>query len=153
MLQVGINAYMSLEEANTLIGDNLLDSDSEYVLWNSLSDSNKEKLIIKGTRLVDRLPFRGYKHGNVFDAESLHWPRVIDWGIIECPKDVKLGLLKQVLRAQSNSDKQEVKLAELGIKSYSIKGASITLSDKSTAKISNGLYQDIFDEYFSKWIC
>lgn len=150
-LIVGKNAYMDLNDANTIIENNLLETDEEYTTWSSLSDENKEKLIIRGTRLIDTLPFRGIKY-NMREVEALQWPRVINNEKIECPDDIKLGLLKQVLKDYSNKNKQENKLIELGVKSYSINKASISFSDVNTAKTSNGIYNDIFSELLSNWV-
>jgi hypothetical protein len=150
-LTIGVNSYMDLDEANNIIENELLDSDSEYTMWQSLSDDNKKKLIAKGTRIVDQLPFLGYKY-NLNDKNGLHWPRLVNDEKIECPLEIKLGLLKQVLRDYSNSGKQETKLLELGVKSYSIKGASITMGDKQVAKLDIGIYNDIFNDCFRKWV-
>ena len=151
MLTVGVNSYMSLEEANTIIENELLDSDEEYTLWNSLSDENKEKLIVRGTRIVDVIPFRGVKY-NISSVKDLQWPRLIDNELIECPDDIKLGLLVQVLRDYKNKSKQETNLLELGVTNYKIKDASISLDPSKMNKLCNGIYNDIFDLYIRKWV-
>ena len=70
----------------------------------------------------------------------------------ECPDDVKLGLICQMLKSRRNSSKQELKLQELGVKDYKIKNASITFADKNNTKVDCGIYKGIFDEYFIKYI-
>ena len=147
-IKIGINSYMSLDEANEIIKEELLSNDSDVIAWKALSDTDKEKLVIIGTRLVDKLPFLGIKYN---DKVVLQWPRVMNNKEVECPRDIKIGLLKQVLRDYSNKNKQETKLQELGVKSYSIKNASISFSDVNSNKLSNGVYKDIYLEYFSKW--
>ena len=151
MLAVGVNSYMSLEEADAIIENELLDSDEEYTLWNSLSDKNKEKLIVRGTRTVDVIPFRGVKY-NISSVKDLQWPRLIDNELIECPDDIKLGLLVQVLRDYKNKSKQETNLLELGVTNYKIKDASISLDPSKVNKLCNGIYNDIFDLYIRKWV-
>ena len=147
-IEIGINSYMSLDEANEIMEEELLSNDNDLIAWKALSDTDKEKLIIIGTRLVNKLPFLGIKYN---DKIVLQWPRVINNKEIECPRDIKIGLLKQVLRDYYNKNKQETKLQELGVKSYSIKNASISFSDVNSNKLSNGVYKDIYLEYFSKW--
>ena len=147
-IEIGINSYMSLDEANEIMEEELLSNDSDLMAWKALSDTDKEKLVIIGTRLVDKLPFLGIKYN---DKIVLQWPRVMDNKEVECPRDIKIGLLKQVLRDYYNKNKQETKLQELGVKSYSIKNASISFSDVNSNKLSNGVYKDIYLEYFSKW--
>jgi hypothetical protein len=139
---------MELEEANKLVADELLSSDSDLVLWNSLSDEDKTKLIVKGTRLVDKLPFLGIKYK---DEIELQWPRVLNNKEVECPTEIKIGLIRQVLRDLGNKDKQETKLQELGVKEYSIKNASIKFGDINNTKLCNNMYTDIYSEYFSRW--
>lgn len=151
MLTVGVNSYMSLEEANTIIENELLDSDEEYTLWNSLSDKNKEKLIVRGTRTVDVIPFKGVKY-NISKVGELQWPRLINNELIECPDEVKIALIRQVLRDYKNSSKQETKLQEMGVKSYSINKASISFGDKNSTKLDNGIYNDIYFELLRKWV-
>ena len=70
----------------------------------------------------------------------------------ECPDDVKLGLICQMLKSRRNSSKQELKLQELGVKDYKIKNASITFADKNNTKVDCGIYKSIFNEYFIKYI-
>ena len=147
-IEIGINSYMSLDEANEIMEEELLSNDSDLMAWKALSDTDKEKLVIIGTRLVDKLPFLGIKYN---DKIVLQWPRVMNNKEVECPRDIKIGLLKQVLRDYYNKNKQETKLQELGVKSYSIKNASISFSDVNSNKLSNGVYKDIYLEYFSKW--
>ena len=150
-LTIGVNSYMDLSEAESLVKNELLATEEEYTTWNSLSDDDKTKLIVRGTRLVDQLPFLGIKC-NLDDVQGLHWPRMITNVKFECPTDIKVGLIKQMIRSYSNKNKQETKLQEMGVKTYSINKASISFSDKNITKLDNGIYTDIFDEYFSKWI-
>lgn len=150
-LTVGVNSYMSIDEAKSLIENELLESDEEYNFWNTLSDDSKIKLIIRGTRLIDMLPFKGVKY-NLNDVESLQWPRIINNKLIECPDDIKIGLLIQTIRDYINKGKKENKLLELGVTNYKIKDASISLDTSKTNRLGNSIYTDIFNCYFSKWL-
>lgn len=151
MLTVDTNSYMSLEEANTIVENELLDTSNEYTVWNSLSENNKTKLIIKGTRIIDSIPFRGVKY-NISKVGELQWPRLINNELIECPPEVKIAIIRQVLRDYTNSSKQETQLQEMGVKSYSINKASISFGDKNSTKLDNGIYNDIYFELLRKWV-
>ena len=151
MLTVGTNSYMSLEEANTIVENELLDTSNEYTVWNSLSENNKTKLIIKGTRIIDSIPFRGVKY-NISKVGELQWPRLINNELIECPPEVKIAIIRQILRDYTNSSKQETQLQEMGVKSYSINKASISFGDKNSTKLDNGIYNDIYFELLRKWV-
>ena len=150
MLTVGVNSYMNLEEADIIIEDELLDNDEEYTIWNSLSNDSKEKLIVKGTRLVDTLPWRGIKY-NLSIVGSLQWPRIINNQIVDCPYDIKVGLLLQVIIDYINKGKKETQLMELGVTNYKIKDASITFDSSKVNKLNN-INTDIFNTYFKNWI-
>lgn len=150
MLTVGENSYMNLEEANAIIENELLDSDEEYNTWNCLSNDSKAKLILRGTRLVDTLPWRGIKY-NLSVVGSLQWPRVINNKLIDCPYDIKVGLLLQVIIDYINKGKKETQLMELGVTNYKIKDASITFDSSKVNKVNN-INTDIFNTYFKNWI-
>lgn len=150
-LTVGTNSYMSLEEANTIVENELLDTSNEYKNWNSLNENNKTKLIIKGTRIIDSIPFRGVKY-NLSKVGELQWPRLINNELVECPPEVKVALIRQVLRDYTNSSRQEMQLQEMGVKSYSINKASISFGDKNSTKLDNGIYNDIYFELLKKWV-
>lgn len=149
ILEVGVNSYLTVEEADILVSNNLDDDSEDSLEWNKLSTDSKEKLLIKGTRLADKLPYLGVKYN---PSSKLNWPRMINLNKKECPDDVKLGLICQMIKDRRNSSKQELKLQELGVKDYKIKNASITFADKNTTKVDCGIYKDIFDEYFIKYI-
>ena len=149
ILEVGVNSYLTVEEADILVSNNLDDDSEDSLEWNKLSTDSKEKLLIKGTRLVDKLPYLGVKYN---PSSKLNWPRIINLNKKECPDDVKLGLICQMIKSRRNSNKQELKLQELGVKDYKIKNASITFADKNNTKADYNIYKDIFDEYFIKHV-
>lgn len=149
ILEVGVNSYLTVEEADTLVSNNLDDDSEDSIEWNMLNTDSKEKLLIKGTRLVDKLPYLGVKYN---PSSKLNWPRIINLNKKECPDDVKLGLICQMIKSRRNSSKQELKLQELGVKDYKIKNASITFADKNNTKVDCGIYKSIFDEYFIKHV-
>lgn len=141
---------MTVEEADQIIEDVFFDDDAEAVLWNSLSDNDKTKIIYKGTKLIDNLPFLGIQYPGY---ESMKWPRLIQFAFVDCPYDVKIAILKQALKDKMNSSKEETKLQELGVKTYSIKNASISFNDNNLqGRLQNGVYDTIFREYLTKWV-
>lgn len=149
-LVVGVNSYMTVEEADSIVNDVFFDDDDDAKLWTSMTDNNKQKIILAGTRLINRLPFLGQQYPG-FDR--LPWPRLINGVYMECPYDVKAAILKQGLRDRINSNKNETKLQELGVRTYSIKNASVTFGDGlSKIKLNNGVYSDIFSEYLDRWV-
>lgn len=141
---------MTVEEADSIVNDVFFTDDDDTKLWAEMTDDSKSKVIYAGTKLINRLPFIGVRYPGL---NRMPWPRLTCAGLTECPYDVKVAILKQGLRDRTNSNKNETKLQELGVKSYSIKNASITFGDQlSKLKLTNGVYQDIFSEYLENWV-
>lgn len=150
IFEVGVNTYMTVEEADSIIEDEFDSTDTEYKIWQGLDTAGKQRAIVKGTRLVNTLIWRGIQYPGY---NQMPWPRLIQYRYVDCPYDVKVGILKQSLKDKVNDVKQETKLQELGVKSYSIKGASITFTDNvNQNKLSNGIYDNVYREYFEKWM-
>lgn len=141
---------MTVEEADSIVNDVFFTDDDDTKLWAGMTSDSKSKVIYAGTKLINRLPFIGVRYPGL---NRMPWPRLTGAGLTECPYDVKVAILKQGLRDRMNSNKNETKLQELGVKSYSIKNASITFGDQlSKLKLTNGVYQDIFSEYLENWV-
>lgn len=147
-LVVGENAYLDVEEADEIINTELSSDIEEYRYWFGLSDDRKRNLLIRGTRLVDTLLFRGRK---TVLSNKLKFPRYIDGKLIEIPYEVKAGLVLNVIEKELDNSKEEVRLQKLGVKNYSIKGASISFSDNKSLYIS-GIKSDLFEEYFMRYV-
>ena len=150
IFELGVNTYMTVEEADSIINDEFDSTEEEYVLWNSLDEKGKQRIILKGTRAISGLVWRGLQyHG----YQQMAWPRLIQYRYVECPYEVKAGILAQALKDSIANTKQETKLQELGVRTYSIKGASISFTDNiNQNKLSNGVFDTVYREYFEKWM-
>ena len=150
LFEVGVNTYMTVEEADSIMEDEFDTSEPEYVYWNTLDEIGKQRTILKGTRKVNTFVWVGTQYPGY---QQMPWPRLIQYQYVDCPYTVKVGILKQAIKDKLNDDKQESKLQELGVKTYSIKGASITFNDNvSQSKLTNGIYDDIYTECFERWV-
>ena len=67
MIEVNVNSYVSLQEANDYFSSRL---GSDY--WDTLTDAQKEKALITATKRIDRLSFIGSKQN---PAQPLQFPR------------------------------------------------------------------------------
>jgi len=140
---VDSDTYMTLVEANEIVEEELLSDSSEAVVWGKLSSKDKEILIKKATKLVDKVIFLGTRAGGLME-----WPRYINNKLTQCPTDVKIAIILQALRPLVENN-EENKMQELGIKSYSVEGSSVSFSDKYKVK-TRGVYTDIFQAYLEK---
>ena len=85
MLELGVNTYCSLEDADSLvkqlfpIGDNL-------AYWNALNEEQKEQLLINSASEIEKLPIAGVK---LFWNQPLQFPRRSNfYRYNETPKEV-----------------------------------------------------------------
>ena len=148
--EIGINTYITLEEANSIIEDEFDTDSKEYTLWNELDDKGKKRLILKATRISEKLVYLGYRYDT---CQTMAWPRNINFKKYEIPYEVKLGIIKQGLKDAIDKSTKEYKLKEHGIKRYAVNGASVEFVDNvKDGKISNGIYEDILYECFVRWI-
>lgn len=144
---VNKDTYFDTDEANNIVNDLYIEDDEEYVYWDSLSTEDKEKLIRRATNLIEKCTFLGYKKVN---TQVLQYPRLIDGVEKECPLVVKQAIIEQAIKSNLYKGKEEIKLQSLGVKSYSVEGASISfIENASTTRLSNGIYKGIFDTYLS----
>lgn len=159
-LVVGTNSYITVQEANQLITDNFMSTDPIRVFWNNIgNDSDKESIILNSTKKFDK-DSMCYKWFKQDVNQPLQFPRVdIYKNIIECPEDIKLGLLLQGIKTNmANAYAEYQQLKAQGVKSYKIKDASVEFFDTfqtkdiDTSMLSNGMYKLVYDQYFIDYI-
>lgn len=140
------NSYLSLEDANNIVSDIYLSNAPEVSYWNTLSNDDKQRLIVISTNKINKLPFIGTK----VPGSSLSWPRFILNSVRECPDDVKCAVIKYGISSQMGANTKETKLKSMGVKTYSIKHASISFKDSSDSTF--GISNSIYEEYLMKWV-
>ena len=152
-LIVGQNSYMTVAEADELI-QYLPFNDSCRKLWESLDDENKKTSIILSSTFLydtDSMEYIGVKKDK---EQNLQFPRIYNDNEIECPFDIKLGLLVIGLLDISNNDSEEESLRKSGVKSFADgSGAKIDFVEnfKTTHENSVGIDKDIWKRYFEKY--
>lgn len=146
-LIVGENSYITIEEANEIVLNNYTYISEEKQVWDSLSEEDKKVVILKATKTINKEIFRGCK----YTTGKLAWPRIIDGVYVECPDDVKDGIIAQAIKSIEVEHSDEYKLKEKGVKSYSVKNASITFSD-NTDRLKSGVFESVYREYLINWV-
>lgn len=150
------NSYMTLEEANGIISQLFLSSSKERVFWDTLSDDDKTVLILNATEKFD-IPQMVYIGLKVSSTQNMEWPRLISGVNKECPNSIKRGLLKQMFMDYFDSQSDESKLIELGVKSFAdgggakIEFANASDSLSTTLKNKIGISKKIWRTYFAEW--
>lgn len=160
-LIVGTNSYITVQEADQLIADNFMSTDPIRVFWGNISnDSDKESIILNSTKKFDR-DSMCYKWFKQSDDQPLQFPRVdVYKNVIECPEDIKLGLLLQGIKTNMmNKYAEYQQLKSQGVKTFADgSGARIEFFDTfqtkdiDTSMLSNGMYRLVYDQYFIDYI-
>lgn len=160
-LVVGTNSYITVQEADQLIADNFMSTDPIRVFWNNIgNDADKESIILNSTKKFDR-DSMCYKWFKQDVNQPLQFPRVdIYKNVIDCPEDIKLGLLLQGIKTNMmNKYAEYQQLKAQGVKTFADgSGARIEFFDTfqtkdiDTSMLSNGMYKLVYDQYFIDYI-
>lgn len=149
---VGTNSYFTLAECENIIANNFMSMDSKRIFWNTLSDNDKQVLIVYTHKKIDKdaMCYLGVKADK---SQNLQFPRIIDDCLVECPYDIKVGTVLAMLDFATKAVSNEEKLKELGIESYSDgSGASIKFNSAGIGlKTVNGINKEHYIDYFKPY--
>ena len=157
MIVIGTNAYADINEYNNLINTRFMSNNPIRKYWESLSNSDKESLIIGSTLKYDNetMLYKGVKQSS---EQSLQFPRIINNSdILECPDNIKLGIILQGCNDSMIEGTTEGEMLANGVKSFADgTGARIEFIDSSSSKgsavrTSNGIIRDIWIHYFAQY--
>lgn len=73
-LEVGIDSYVTLEEANEYISKHFASDDKLLINWNERTDNDKEAKLRESCESINNLKFRGKRKGV---GQELEFPRVL----------------------------------------------------------------------------
>lgn len=158
-LVVGTNCYTDIAQATEIIDNYLTPNDPIRKYWDSVADDATRKAIILGTTHKYDNDSMFYKWFKQSANQPLQFPRVdMNNNVIECPLDIKLGLLVQGIKVSINEKYTEYsELKAQGIKNYKIKDASVEFfdvidsSDINTVQDNTGMYKIVYNQYFKNW--
>lgn len=151
-LVVGQNSYITVAEADEIIASRFMSISNERKLWNSLSEEEGDKsiVIVATTEKYDNDNMM-YKGTKVDKEQILQFPRIIEGNIVECPDEIKIGLIMQCIKDLIADSSEEESLKSMGVKSFADgSGERIEFSDKATSNSLN-IDNKIWKQYFSTW--
>lgn len=123
MLTVGVNTYITVDEADEiLIGCH---NGSLLEQWLALSVADKETYLRSATYRIDCLPVCGYKHNA---NQALQFPRGM---FDDIPYKVKLATAEEAISAIDTQLLQRVSLQQQGVQSISLGSASESYSNSN----------------------
>ena len=156
-LVVGTNAYADVSEYDVLIGERLMSTNPIRKYWISLSQADKESLIVGSTLKYDNetMLYKGVKQDK---NQPLQFPRIINNSdIVEANDNIKLGILIQGCKDSMLEGTTEGEMLANGVKSFADgTGARIEFDNTSTSKsftarLSNGINKDVWLHYFAEY--
>lgn len=145
MLEIGINSFVTLEEAEDIVENEVFSASSEYKLWEGLSDKDKEIICKRGTLIINRLEFIG---NSIKYRYKLKFPRVIN-GVVEVPHDIKVATVLSGLMERLDMDSEEYKLINAGIERMTVGPNSVTFKADKSGK--NKIHNEIM-VYVDKYL-
>lgn len=126
MLTVGIDSYVTLDEADEIVR---LTSDNSQLRdnWFNLADSDKERKLRNACYRIDSLRLSSYKHNL---SQELQFPRGTDSTV---PERVKQAQVLEAMQSLDTAAARRRELQDQGVKSVSIGNTSESYSDGSLA--------------------
>jgi hypothetical protein len=142
-ITVGVNSYVTLEEAELIIAD-MFNADE----WTALTDQQKEKALKTAVfQGLDLLSLRGTKLDS--STQVLEFPRSYETTVSNSVKMAQCYEAVEIARANYSAEKAQ----QEGISSKSIAGASVSYNTTGkTHKNKTGLYSKSAYELLSKYI-
>ena len=151
--EIGIDTYMSLDEADKIVREHYLSISKEVKLWDSLTDKDKEVLLRRTTHNIDSLMWIGIKDTN--SDSKLGFPRIIDGKKVDTPYEVKLAVIEQLFRDNMVGDSELDKIKQLkdvGVTRYSISDASISIKADGDVFGNTGIDRRIYEKYLINYV-
>ena len=163
-ITVDTDTYISLADAETYTAENYLYTDRKRVEWNKLLDNEKEILLRRAAKVIDRQPLIGIK---AVSTQDMEFPRAIhtdykrrdlpilnthfysDWYIqTETPDAVKHAQVEIALTATQDAPKR-VELQRQGVKSFSLGKLSESYGSGSNNAIVSHEARELLKPYLA----
>ena len=153
-------SYVTVDEANALIKELFISSDTEYKVWNALDENDKQVLLNRASsKLIGENHFLW--HGKKVDStQELDFPRLYKGKIINFDKLMMIGLLNMLLREEVDKSSEYSDMRKERIKRFSDGGGmTVEFSDSAISSATvgssgsnfsdlHGVPIDIFRQYF-----
>ena len=163
-ITVNTDTYISLADAETYVSGQYISTDAKYTAWDALSDGDKEILLKRAAKLIDRQPLIGIKAAS---TQTMEFPRAIyteykrrdlpiltthfdsDWYIqTETPDAVKHAQVEIALTATQDSPKR-IELQRQGVKSFSLGKLSESYGSGSDVRILSQEARELLMPYLA----
>lgn len=149
---VGLNSYITVEEADEIIANEYISSDEKRQWWDGLTDEDKGVLIVKATSILNDDMMFGWVGTRVDPNQSLSFPRKLKIsGEVDWNYTMSCGLIELIFTLNKSKIDTNAAMIESGISSFTDGGGlSIKFSD-SVINSSHNIISDyalIIRQYF-----
>ena len=133
MLTIGVDTYVSVEEADLYVTRNYLSTEAFFITWHDLEPMQKEVFLRRSAREMNSLAYTGRK---CTPEQALAFPRFLQTSrpmhqTVEVPEDIKIAQIENALSIADPSVAEDAafyqKMRTFGIASYSVGHMSETL--------------------------
>lgn len=138
-LKIGYNSFVTLEEAQSIVEEELYSDSLEYILWSRLNESDREKICKQGALDINTLEFIGRRDVSKY---KLKFPRIIH-GEEVIPEEIKIASVLNGLMTKVTKDGDHYKLIRDGVESMTVGPNSVKMNIKKY-EVIRGSY--IYDE-------
>lgn len=154
MLKVGVDTYVTLDEANEYVNNYFLSSDPLRIQWNAMEDSDREVLLRKAFVQMNQLPYTG-KPKN--PKQSLPFPRgctftTEDWQLVKNAQVEQCVAISDPVAIQDFENR--IKIRRAGVVKYTIGDLSEQFQSGLPSE-SNATFFGLAEKaygYLSKWL-
>ena len=146
-LIIGVDSYISVEEADELLQKYFFENDPPIILWSNLTVSNKEIYLRKACLQLESLPFRGAKEHR---TQILSFPRRDgNMATIKLAQALQAIMLTDTIAQDEQAIRNNIR--QSGVKSYKIGNLSETFSSTLGRNFGNVSIQvlEILKRYLS----
>jgi hypothetical protein len=150
-LTVGTDTYISQADCTTYLGTVYLSTDAKLVTWGTLTSDNKDVLLRKAAKIIDRQPLIGYKStqtqamefpritytegspldNTLFPFDEWYDPKTVPDGVKYAQCEIALELAQGTTTAS-----ERIELQRQGVKSFSLGKLSETYSGAANNLLS-----------------
>lgn len=145
------NSFVTLAEANAIM--EVIFSEAEFVVWDDLEDSQKEYRLKLAARMIETLPYRGWR---AYCGQSLCFPRTTQHNVKVIPEEVKetqcfvaLNIIHKGLSSRPSPDEAESGALVSSVSLGGLLGVKFTGDDPTTG---TGLDQIIRSSQFPAYV-
>lgn len=128
MLTVGVNTYITVDEANQI-----LSPERDYNRWTTLTNTEKESYLVMATRNIDGMHYTGRKAA---PEQTLSFPRQYQ---PEVPANIKLAQALQALYLSNTPIYMRKQLQSQGVTSIALGKASESYGNTSSNNSASGI--------------